>query len=83
MLAGKKLTYLVYYIFARAVYEKNLNFQPLEAVSRYRDPQLQVAEISIRTPEIVCWLEKKVDRSSFFVRVVYQKNKQREILSKK
>ena len=22
----------------------NLNFQPLEVVSRYRDPQLQVAE---------------------------------------
>ena len=60
MFAGKKLTYLVYHICARAVYEKHLNFQPLEAVSRYRDPQLQVAEILIRTLEIVCWLQKNL-----------------------
>ena len=30
----------------------NLNFQPLEVVSRYRDPQLQVTKNSLNRPNL-------------------------------
>ena len=52
-----------------------LNFKPLEVVSRYRDPQLQVAEKKIKMKDKIFANFDVKTHISFSITVIYSDNK--------